>query len=44
MSKEVECCERANEPSGSIKGKEFLGWLKNCQFQKKDSADSVLWN
>jgi len=25
-----------NEPSGSIKGEEFLDWLSDCQLLKKD--------
>jgi hypothetical protein len=33
-------CERGNEPSGSIKGGEFLDHLNGCQLLKKISA---LW-
>jgi hypothetical protein len=32
------CCEHGNEPSGSIKGREFLDKLSDCQLLKKDSA------
>jgi hypothetical protein len=31
-------CENGNEPSGSIKGREFLDYLSDCQLLKKDSA------
>jgi hypothetical protein len=34
-------CEHGNEPSGSIKGGEFLDQLSDCQLLKKDSAP---WN
>jgi hypothetical protein len=30
--------EHGNEPSGSIKGGEFLAKLSDCQLFKKDSA------
>jgi len=30
--------EGGNEPSGSIKGREFLDYLSDCQLLKKDSA------
>jgi hypothetical protein len=33
--------EHSNEPSGSIKGREFLDWLSDFQLLKKDSAP---WN
>jgi hypothetical protein len=29
-------CEHGNEPSGSIKDREFLDKLSDCQFLKKD--------
>jgi hypothetical protein len=32
------CCEHGNEPSGSIKGGEFVDQLSDCQLVKKDSA------
>jgi hypothetical protein len=32
----VGCCEHCNEPSGSIKGRVFLGDLSDCQLLKKD--------
>jgi hypothetical protein len=32
-------CEHDNEPSGSIKGGDFLYKLSDCQFLKKDSAE-----
>jgi hypothetical protein len=28
------CCEQSNEPSGSIKGGEFLDQLTDCEFLK----------
>jgi hypothetical protein len=31
-------CEHGNEPSGSIKGVEFLDWLSDCKLLKKDYA------
>jgi hypothetical protein len=31
-------CEHGNEPSGSVKGEEFLDELRNCWLLKKDSA------
>jgi hypothetical protein len=34
----VGCCEHGNEPSGSIKRREFLHWLRSCQLPKKDCA------
>jgi hypothetical protein len=34
-------CEHGNEPSGSTKGGEFLGYLSDYQLLKKDSAP---WN
>jgi hypothetical protein len=37
----VGSCEHGNEPSGSIKGGEFVGQLCDCQLLKKDSAS---WN
>jgi hypothetical protein len=37
----VGCCEHGNEPSGSIKGGEFLHYLSDCKLLKKDSAT---WN
>jgi hypothetical protein len=36
-----DSCEHRNEPSDSTKGGEFLGWLSDYQFLKKDSAP---WN
>jgi hypothetical protein len=35
------CCENGNEPSGSIKGGEFLDSLSDCQLLNKDFA---LWS
>jgi hypothetical protein len=35
------CCEHGNEPSGSIKGGEFVDYLDDCQLLKKDSTP---WN
>jgi hypothetical protein len=32
------CCECGNEPSGYIKGGEFLDWLKKYLLLKKDCA------
>jgi hypothetical protein len=29
-------CENGNELSGSIKSKEFLDWLNDCQLHNKD--------
>jgi hypothetical protein len=34
----ADCCERGNEPLGSIKDGEFLDWLSDCLLLKKDSA------
>jgi hypothetical protein len=34
-------CENGNETSGSIKGGEFLVYLKDCQLLKKGSTP---WN
>jgi hypothetical protein len=34
----ADSCEHDNEPSGSIKGEEFLEYLSDYQFLKKDSA------
>jgi hypothetical protein len=31
-------CDQGNEPSGSIKGREFLDQLNDCQLLKTDSA------
>jgi len=31
-------CEHDNEPSGSIKGREFLDWLSGYWLLKKDST------
>jgi hypothetical protein len=31
-------CEDGNEPSGSIKGGEFLGYLSDCQLLKNYSV------
>jgi hypothetical protein len=31
-------CEHVNELSGSIKDREFLGWLSDYQLLKTDSA------
>jgi hypothetical protein len=33
----VGCCERGNKPSGSIKGREFLDWVK-----KKEEFGTLL--
>jgi len=35
------CCEDGNEPSDSIKGREYLNQLSDYQFLKEDS---VLWS
>jgi hypothetical protein len=35
------CCEHGNEPSDSIKGREFLDQLSDSQLLKEDSAP---WN
>jgi hypothetical protein len=35
------CCEHDNEPSGSIKGEEFLDYVSDYQLLKKDSTP---WN
>jgi len=32
----ASCCEHGNEPSGTIKGREFIGYLSDCQLLKKD--------
>jgi hypothetical protein len=32
------CCEHGNEPSGSVKGKEFLDKLSYYELLNKDSA------
>jgi hypothetical protein len=32
------CCEHGNEPSGSIRGGEFLNYLSDYQPLMKDSA------
>jgi hypothetical protein len=34
----VGSCEQGNEPSGSIKGEEFLDLLSDYQLLKKDAA------
>jgi len=34
-------CEHGNEPSGSIKGGEFIDQLSECQFLTKDPAALV---
>jgi hypothetical protein len=34
----VGFCEHGNEPSGSIKGREFIDKLYDCKLSKKDSA------
>jgi hypothetical protein len=34
----VGCCERGDEPSGSMKGREFLVKLSDYQLLKQDSA------
>ena len=33
------CCECGNEPSGSIKGREFLDELRTSSLLKRDSAE-----
>jgi len=39
----AESCERANEPSGSIKCGEFLAWLRNyLLFKKYSTVQSLL--
>jgi hypothetical protein len=30
-------CEHGNELSGSVKGRELLGWLRDYQLLKKDA-------
>jgi len=35
---EQDSCTQDNEPSGSIRGGEFLDLLKDCQLLTKDSA------
>jgi hypothetical protein len=35
------CCEHCNEPSGSVRCKEFRKWFRIRWFLKKDSAP---WN
>jgi hypothetical protein len=37
----ADFCKRGNEPSGSIKCREFLDKLRTCQLFRKDSAP---WN
>jgi hypothetical protein len=35
----MECsCEHGNEPSGAMKGEEFLEELSDCKLLKKDSV------
>jgi hypothetical protein len=34
-------CGHSNDPSGSIKGQEFLDQLSNYQFLKKDSVAAL---
>jgi hypothetical protein len=34
-------CKHGNEPSGSLKGKQYLGWMSNYYVIKKDS---VTWS
>jgi hypothetical protein len=31
-------CEHGGGPLGSVKGREFLDWLNDCWFLKKDCA------
>jgi hypothetical protein len=31
------CCKASSEPSGSMKGEEFLDYLSDCQLLTKDS-------
>jgi hypothetical protein len=31
-------CGHGNEPSGSVKGEEFLDYLSDCELLKKDCA------
>jgi hypothetical protein len=38
----ASCYEHGNEPSGSIKGGEFIDKLSDCQLLKKDSASFLL--
>jgi hypothetical protein len=35
------CCEHGNEPSGSLKGGEFLDYLNVCQLLKRDLLHGV---
>ena len=35
---QVSCCEHGDEPSGSIKGRDFIELLNGYQVLKKDSA------
>jgi len=37
----VGSCELGNKPLVSIKDKEFLDWLSDCQLLKKDTTP---WN
>jgi hypothetical protein len=37
-------CEHGNEPSGSMKGREFLDYLSDCYLLKKDSALGSSWS
>jgi hypothetical protein len=30
LAQDRDQCEHGNEPSGSIKGREFLDWLSDC--------------
>jgi hypothetical protein len=34
----ADCCERGNEPLGSIQGVEFLDYLSDCMLLKMDSV------
>jgi hypothetical protein len=36
----ADCCEQSNEPSGFIKGREFLDLLSDYKLYKNDPAPS----
>jgi hypothetical protein len=38
----ISSCEYGSEPLCSIKGKEFLGYLSDCQFIKRVSVPWIL--
>ena len=39
LVQDMGCCERGNEPSGSIKCSDFLDLLRKCYFRMKCSVD-----